>query len=223
MNIKLIKYREIDRLNISDTDFIEIETTAISPVISEGYNELFKSEIFDRNSFRQQVFNLLAFDNFPKDFAIDNLTLFRQFQGYKINCHGCLYLKNIKILLLKFNSSPNFDAWINALTINMWTDEGIVMKLRDRQFSVATALPEDSITDFAKFIKSNAPKQYSKRKQQAINRQFINNFQVLDSMKQSLDLTTTQQLWQDFLDGNTNASKQPNIKTNPNCDRHSLA
>jgi hypothetical protein len=98
----LIDYSNLDGIEFAEIDFIQVETTAISPVISLGYDDFFKEEKLDKDSFRQQIWELLQFNETKSEKLIIICQVANPPEYY-----GFAYLENCYILPIQFSNSVN--------------------------------------------------------------------------------------------------------------------
>ena len=190
----LIDYNNLNAVKFAEINFIQVDTTAISPTISLGYDDFFEEEKLDRDSFRQQVWELLQFTETKSDklIIIDRVSNTHQYYGFS-------YLQNYYILPVKFDNSLNFAAWISALTAKMNSQKNkIIVTYLNRQFSVSIT-GEELFNKTEWFLKTNAPKSYKIGEERQVKQNYLNSFQILDSMKQEIDLEETKSLWKEFI------------------------
>lgn len=210
LNLHLLDYDRINAIEFAKINFIPIETTAISPVISLGYDNFFQEEKLDKDSFRQQVWELVRFDRTDLDklIIISRITNPPEYYGFS-------YLKNRYILPIQFHSSVNFDAWIAALTAKMDSQRNkIITTYTHRQFSVSIIGKNELFDETKLFIARNAPKSYEIEEDRQVKQNYLDSFRILDSMLQEVNLAETRSLWQELIA----LSKDEDIVLNKSAD-----
>lgn len=191
----LIDYEEINAIAFEEINFIKVDTEIISPIISLGYDDFFKEEKLDKENFRQQVWELLQFNETKSEKLIIICRVANPPEYY-----GFSYLENRYILPIQFNNSVNFDAWITALTAKMDSQRNkiITMATKQSRFSISV-MGKDELFSEAGFLAINAPKSYKLAAERQVKQHYLDSFQVLDSMQQEINLEETRSLWQEFI------------------------
>lgn len=98
----LIYYEEINAIAFEEINFIQVDTNTISPIISLGYDDFFKEEKLDKDNFRQQIWELLQFDQTKSEKLIIICRVVNPPEYY-----GFSYLENRYILPIQFSNSVN--------------------------------------------------------------------------------------------------------------------
>ena len=176
----LIDYNNLDRIEFAEINFMQVDTAAISPVISLGYDNFFKREKLDKDSFRQQIWQLLQFDETNDKLII--ICLVSDSPKY----YGFSYLENSYILPIQFDNSVNFAAWITALTEKMDSQKNkiITMATKRSNFSISLLGKNDLFGETGQFLQRNAPKSYKLKEERQVKQNYLDSFQILDSMQE---------------------------------------
>lgn len=195
INSNLLDYNNLDGIEFAEIDFLQVDTRTISPVISLGYDDFFKEEKLDKDNFRQQIWQLLRFDETNERLII----IYRVCNSPQY--YGFAYLKNRYILPIQFNSSVNIAAWITALTAKMNPQINKIITIAEKQskFSISTMGKDDLFGEAELFLKKNAPKSYKLIEERQIKQNYLDSFQVIKSMEQKIELEETKSLWQEFI------------------------
>ncbi len=189
-----ISYHALSDLQLSEVDFVTVETASILPVVSKGYSSFFKQEEYDHDDFKRQLMVLLGAD----ELAFETLVIVCHFEEQSVECYGYLYLKDFRIIPIKFTNAANFDAWMLAFCEGFDQGNDIILKVSDRSFGVSPSVGPDAFTQWAAFVRKHAPKLYNKASEKAAKQQYLEGFQLLDSMQQDIDLAETERLWRTY-------------------------
>lgn len=195
MRESAIVYSTLGDLQFSEIAFMAVNTASIGPVISRGYSSFFKREEYDHNHFSAHLQACIGIN----DLAVETLMVICQLTDQKVECYGYIYLKDFQIIPVKFASTANFDTWIRGLSEDMDQSKDIVLTVEHRSFSVSPAEGPDAFAEPAAFLQKHAPKLYRQEAEQMLKQQYLEDFRLLDSMKQEIDLAETKRLWQRFI------------------------
>jgi hypothetical protein len=195
MRESAIAYSTLGDLPFSEMAFMAVNTASMGPVISKGHSSFFKREEYDHNHFSEHLRACIGID----ELAVETLVVICQLTDQKIECYGYVYLKDFQIIPVKFTSTAHFDAWIRALSEDMDQSEDILLTIENRSFGVSHVVGPDAFAEPAAFLQKHAPRLYRHEAEQIIKQQYLEDFRLLDSMKQEIDLAETKQLWQRFI------------------------
>jgi cell wall assembly regulator SMI1 len=189
-----ISYYNLGNYQLSEIDFISVQTNSIEPVVSQGYSSFFNREEYDQDDFAKQMLKLIGADNL----AFDTWVIICHYEGQQVECLGYIYLKDFQIIPVRFTSSVNFDAWIRVLSEKFDQSKDIIFTIAKSSFSISTSTEPDASKDWVKFLQKNAPRFYTKERKQRAKQQYLARFRQLDGTKQTINLVETQRLWKAF-------------------------
>jgi cell wall assembly regulator SMI1 len=188
-------YSSLGDLPFSEIAFMAVNTASMGPIISKGHSGFFKREEYDHNHFSAHLRACIGID----ELAVETLVVICQLTDQKVECYGYVYLKDFQIIPVKFASTANFDAWIRGLSEDIDQSEDIILTVEHRSFGVSPAVGPDAFAKPAAFLQKHAPRLYRQAAEQMLKQQYLEDFRLLDSMKQEIDLAETKRLWQRFI------------------------
>ena len=150
-----LEFHALDGMTFDDINFSVLETDTVGPVESE-YDEVFERERYNvLDVLIPSLKDLLQ----AHQLTLGTLIVVTQLQDESVNCLGFLYRDDFRIVPIRFESSPHFDAWFKGIASGFQREE-VVHQITSTGLRGWSSSKRGVYEQTEAFLKTNAPKEY---------------------------------------------------------------